>query len=345
MSAAVLMSAALLWLAAPADGGADGGAVPVADGGSSDDQPTDSGPPRPDRSVSVSVGVSVSDQGSTESPTATPTPMPTESPQRMATGTEGARPKYETTIIAPPVVAARAPREDQVAAATVVFPDDSPRAFDDLGDLLAEVPGVTVTRSGGIGDFATVTLRGSNPDEVRVYLDGVPLNLAAGGGIDISTIPLGDVERVEIYRGTTPIGFAESALGGVISIITRAPGERRLRVRAGGGSFGTMFGDASAASRLGPLRVYVGAHALAGDNGFHYYNNNGTTAVPGQQPPGAGRRCVARIAAARWPPDAGSRADRHRARPGPARRRDAADQAIALRDRARRRLSALRLAR
>jgi iron complex outermembrane receptor protein len=185
-------------------------------------------------------------------------------------------------VVAPPSAPSRAPREDRTAAASVVVPDESPRAFDDLGDLLTEVPGVTVTRSGGIGDFATVSLRGSNPEQVRIYLDGVPLNLAAGGAIDISTLPIGDVERIEIYRGSTPIAFAESALGGVIAIETRAPDGRQPRVtaRAGGGSFGTMFGDVTAAGKLGPLRVYGGAHALSGRDGYTYHSDNGTTADP-----------------------------------------------------------------
>ena len=51
----------------------------------------------------------------------------------------------------------------------------------------------------------TITLRGSNPDQVRIYVDGVPLNIAAGGGVDISTLPIGDVERVEVYRGSSPL--------------------------------------------------------------------------------------------------------------------------------------------
>ena len=69
-----------------------------------------------------------------------------------------------------------------------------------------------------------LALRGSNPDEVLIYVDGVPLNIAEGGGVDISTLPLGDVERVEVYRGTTPLAFGEAALGGVVSITTRTPG-------------------------------------------------------------------------------------------------------------------------
>ncbi len=190
-----------------------------------------------------------------------------------------ALPAYQTVVTAP-AVPASAPRADSIAAASVLFPAESPRAFDDLGDLLVEVPGVTVTRSGGVGDFATLSLRGSNPDEVRFYVDGVPLAVAAGGSIDLSTLPLGDVERVEIYRGTTPIGFAESALGGIVSITTRAPsGPPRITLRAGVGSFGTRFGDATGSGSAGRLHVYAGAHAIVAD-GFDYLNDNGTPANP-----------------------------------------------------------------
>ena len=125
------------------------------------------------------------------------------------------------------------PRADQSAAASVVLPDDSPRAYDDLASLLLEMPGVNVVRTGSIGKASTITLRGSNPDQVRVYVDGVPVNIAAGGGVDVSTLPIGDVERVEVYRGSSPLEFGESALGGIISITTRTPG-RRARARAAG---------------------------------------------------------------------------------------------------------------
>ena len=200
-------------------------------------------------------------------PAAAPPPIPALSPV------------YETIVTAP-APGAQAPRADSIAAASVVFPADSPRAFDDLGDLLVEVPGVTVTRSGGIGDFATLSLRGSNPDEVRFYVDGVPLAVAAGGSIDLSTLPLGDVERIEIYRGTTPIGFAESALGGIVSITTRAPaGGARSTLRAGAGSFGTRYGDGTASGSAGRLHVYAGLHAIEAD-GFDYLNDRGTVANP-----------------------------------------------------------------
>jgi len=187
---------------------------------------------------------------------------------------------YETVVTAPELPA-RAPREDQAAAATTILPADSPRARDDLADLLVEVPGVIVTRSGSLGSIATLSLRGSNPDEVRVYLDGVPLNLAEGGAVDISTLPLGDVERVEIYRGSTPLAFPESALGGIVSITTRTPGTPRASARAGAGSWATMFADASGGGRLGRFRLYAGAHGLTSGGTFGFANDAGTPLNPG----------------------------------------------------------------
>jgi len=161
-----------------------------------------------------------------------------------------------------------------------VAPDDSPRAYDDLGSLLLEIPGVNVVRTGSIGKASTITLRGSNPDQVRVYVDGVPVNIVAGGGVDVSTLPIGDVERVEVYRGSSPLEFGEAALGGIVSITTRTPGATRASARTGAGSFGTMFGDVSGGGRVGRLRLYVGLHGLSAQGDYPYLNKNGTAFNP-----------------------------------------------------------------
>jgi outer membrane receptor protein involved in Fe transport len=191
-------------------------------------------------------------------------------------------PPFQTVVIGP-TPAPTAPREDRAAAVSVVLPSDSPRAYDDLGSLLLQVPGVTVARTGSSQAFTSITLRGSNPDQVSIYVDGVPLNIAEGGGVDVSTLPLGDVERVEVYRGTTPLAFGESALGGIISITTRTPGLTRATLRAGVGSFGTRFADATGGQRVGRLRLYLGVHVFssAGDYplGYNLTPFNPTNAV------------------------------------------------------------------
>ena len=114
-------------------------------------------------------------------------------------------------------------------------------------------------------------------------MDGVPLNIAEGGGVDISTLPLGDVERVEVYRGTTPLAFGEAALGGVVSITTRTPGATRVQARAAVGSFGTTFGDVSGGGRVGRLRFYLGAHVYSSQGDYPFLYN------PRRQPGERGR--------------------------------------------------------
>ena len=205
---------------------------------------------------------------------APPAPRPESAPRP-------APPRNETVVTAPALIAT-APREDRTAAATVLVPRESPHAADDLGALLLEVPGANVTRTGGVGAFSTLSLRGSNPDEVRVFVDGIPLNQAVGGAVDLSTLPLGDVERVEVYRGSAPIVFGESALGGIVSITTRTPGEAQATARLGGGSFGTMYAGASGGGMLGPLRLYLGLHALRARNDFPITSPE----VPGGYQPG-----------------------------------------------------------
>ena len=225
-------------------------------------------------------------QDSAGSPDETEEAEPSEEPPEAAdphpdplpkTG-EGEKPA-ETVVRAAPQPAAQ-PRADRSAAASVVAPGDSLRAYDDLTSLLLQIPGVNVVRTGSIGKASTITLRGSNPDQVRVYVDGVPMNIVAGGGVDASTLPIGDVERVEVYRGSSPLEFGESALGGIVSITTRTPGMTRASARTGAGSFGTMFGDVSGGGRAGRLRLYVGLHGLSAQGDYPYRNDMGTAFNP-----------------------------------------------------------------
>ena len=216
-------------------------------------------------------------ESSEMTPAADPEPPPAPSPSPASPRLEPLPAAQAETVVR---AAPAAPRADQAATVSVVVPDESPRAYDDLASLLAEVPGVNVVRTGSLGKLTTITLRGSNPDQVRVYVDGVPVNIAAGGGVDISTLPIGDVERVDVYRGSAPLEFGESALGGIVAITTRTPGVLRANARSGAGSFGTMFGDVSGGGGIGRLRLYLGVHGFSSRGDFPYVNDNMTALNP-----------------------------------------------------------------
>ena len=188
-------------------------------------------------------------------------------------------PTYETVVVALPA-ATDVPREDGAAAASLITEDRTPRAGESVPQLLSEQAGVAVTRLGGMGSLATVSLRGSTANQVLVYVDGVPFNTATGGGVDLGAIPLGDVERIEIYRGMSPIAFGASGIGGVVSISTTVPKDNRIELEVGGGSFGTYHGGAQGTWNHGVLHVYGGVHALTTDGDFPYVDDNNTTQDP-----------------------------------------------------------------
>ena len=247
------------------DGGLPDGGLPnggLTDGGSSDGELSDGRLP---------------DVESIESPAPAAAAPPPQSarPPRDEDG-----PENRSTVSARRI-AATAPQEDRTAAASVLIPAESPHAAEDLGSLLLEVPGANITRSGGLGSFTAVSLRGANPDEVRVFIDGVPLNQSVGGAVDLSTLPLGDVDRIEVYRGSAPIAFGQSALGGVVSISTRTPQGTHASIRTGSGSFRTMSADATAGNSVGRLRLYGGLHVLRAKGDFP----DAPPAVPGGYQP------------------------------------------------------------
>jgi outer membrane cobalamin receptor len=91
----------------------------------------------------------------------------------------------------------------------------------DLPELLENTPGVYVQRSGNSAGKSEVRIRGGDPKQVLILLDGQKVNQAATGVADLNSIPLDMVERVEVYKGGASALFGPDALAGVINIITR----------------------------------------------------------------------------------------------------------------------------
>ena len=109
--------------------------------------------------------------------------------------------------------------------------------------LLATSPGVEISEHGGPGQPAQVSIRGSSAEQVTVLLDGLPLNGAAGGGVDLSTIPHQWISRIEVVRGTEGVHHGSGALGGVVNVVTAPAAAGKWGASATAGSFGTYEGD------------------------------------------------------------------------------------------------------
>ena len=166
---------------------------------------------------------------------------------------------------------------DESAFATVVPIADQPAEVETLTDVLDEAVGVQVRRFGGLGDFATVSIRGSTPGQVGVFFDGVALTRARSETVNLADLPLDQLGRVEVYRGVSPLGLSSSALAGAINLVSRAPDATpRFSLLAGGGSFGTRKVSTAGSAGRGPWSGFLSATYLGSEGDFEFEDDNGT---------------------------------------------------------------------
>jgi outer membrane receptor for ferrienterochelin and colicins len=129
-------------------------------------------------------------------------------------------------------------QEVPVSVSTVTARMIADRNIVTLDDALRYVPGVNMLSD-------QVNIRGSTGynrgvgSRVLVLLDGLPYITGDTGEINWETIPMFDVERIEVVKGAGSALYGSSALGGVINVITReTPNAPELRFRAFSGLYG-----------------------------------------------------------------------------------------------------------
>jgi len=176
----------------------------------------------------------------------------------------------------------RAPRlddeaHDSSANATVVPITTQPSEGQTLADVLDDTVGVQVRRFGGLGAFSTISIRGSTPGQVGFFLDGIPLSHARSETVDLADLPLDELDRVEVYRGSSPLALPSSALAGVVNLVTREPRDTpAFSILAGGGSFGTRKASLSGSAKSGRWSGLVSATYLGSQGNFSFFDDNGT---------------------------------------------------------------------
>jgi iron complex outermembrane receptor protein len=170
------------------------------------------------------------------------------------------------------VQAEAAPADDVAASTTTIEGDEISRRGEDLGSVLRRVPGARVNDYGGLGRYATVSLRSSTAEQVTVLVDGIPQNRALGGPVDLSFVPATQISQVTVFRGFGSASLGLGGLGGVVDIRTRAPtSEPAGSVDLIAGQLGTTRLATGWSMRAGErAAVRVGAEALTSDGDFAF---------------------------------------------------------------------------
>ena len=139
-----------------------------------------------------------------------------------------------------------------------------------VSEVLEDVPGVTVVRTGPLGGLVDVYLRGTKPGQTLILIDGVEINdpMDPTRGFDLSHLITENIERIEVLRGPQSTLYGSEAIGGVINIITKkGAGKPSLSGFAEGGSY-TTFREAVSLQGSYERLDYYGSIARVDSNGF-----------------------------------------------------------------------------
>ncbi len=110
---------------------------------------------------------------------------------------------------------------DAVGAVHLVEPEQRAAAALNLYEGLQGQAGISNTS--GTRDESNLRLRGFRKNELKVLIDGRPLNGGYFGNVDLHQLAVEDIREIQIVKGPGSAAFGPGTMGGVVNIVTRDP--------------------------------------------------------------------------------------------------------------------------
>lgn len=178
----------------------------------------------------------------------------------------------EAGLVLPPIVVTAnrvpTPAAEVGSAVTVITRQElEDRQVRQLSDVLREVPGVAVNRTGPAGQTTQIRIRGAESNQTLVLIDGIEVNdPSAESDFDFAHLMADDIERIEVLRGPQSALYGSDAIGGVVNIVTRrGEGPAGGTASVEGGGYGTLRAHASVSGGNDDLDYLIGAAGLRTD--------------------------------------------------------------------------------
>lgn len=151
-----------------------------------------------------------------------------------------------------------------------------------VAEALELVPGTHV-RMGGKGE-AYIRIRGFRQRETALLVDGIPISSPYDGQLDLNSLPVESIDRIEVVKGASSVLYGANAMGGVVNIITKkSDGTGRFALQSQYGTGQTTDLGASIQGSLGKVRyLLTGSYfdrdssRLSGDYGSFPNQDGGT---------------------------------------------------------------------
>ena len=147
----------------------------------------------------------------------------------------------------------------------------------DAAQIIENMPGIKIRKIGGLGSISLASIRGKASDQTMIYLDGMLLNNASGGSVDLSRIPASQVARIEVYKDIVPIEFSQASNGGIINIIShRSNTQNKADVSIGTGSFSTYKANFNTQANINKWSYVLSGGYIESENNYPFNYENGT---------------------------------------------------------------------
>ncbi|MEG3662759.1 TonB-dependent receptor plug domain-containing protein [Celeribacter halophilus] len=118
--------------------------------------------------------------------------------------------------------------------------DETGAAAQSVSDVLATLPGVSMSRSGGVGATTTLRIRGLSSEYIGVRLNGIDITDTSSTTTqyDFGGLLSYGVSSIEVLKGSQSALYGSEAVAGVVSMDTLS-GEPGLSTTVEAGSYGT----------------------------------------------------------------------------------------------------------
>jgi iron complex outermembrane recepter protein len=168
-------------------------------------------------------------------------------------------------------------KSDAASSGDTVVIDATFGSNADVGDVLLRIPGTSIRRFGGLGDYSSISMRGSSARQVEVFLEEIPLNPDGNSSVNLSELPMAALSGVQVWRSSPPARFYSAAAGGVVNLQVSEKPSHGVSSSAGSHRWRRLSTHTCSGGKE-PLSLYLDAFSTDGD--YPYFSNQATPFNP-----------------------------------------------------------------
>ena len=150
-----------------------------------------------------------------------------------------------------------------------------------LSEILNYQAGIFINgANNALGTNSDIYLRGAGSGNTLILIDGVPVGNPSqiNNSFDLNNINPNQVERIEILKGAQSTLWGSDAVAGVINIITKKGGDKKLAPNASisYGSYNTIKASAGIGGKIDRLTYNINYNYIKSDGFSSAYDSTGS---------------------------------------------------------------------